>query len=174
MPEQPNLEQLRKQAKDLLREYRSGVPAAIAEVNQFERNPDSATFSLSDAQRVIARAYFFANWPKLKAFVDGVNVARFADAVRAGDIPQVRSMLASRPELIAMDLAGNDEHRGLHYAVLRRDPAMVRLLMEAGADAPKASFRIEMPHLPWLSHGTGNIAISSLSSRARSATVGRT
>jgi len=140
LPEQPNLEQLRKQAKDLLREYRSGVPAAIAEVNQFERNPDSATFSLSDAQRVIARAYFFANWPKLKAFVDGVNVARFADAVRAGDIPQVRSMLASRPELIAMDLAGNDEHRGLHYAVLRRDPAMVRLLMEAGADARKGIF----------------------------------
>jgi len=140
LPEQPSLEQLRKQAKDLLKQYRSAVPAAIAEVNQFERNPDSAAFALSDAQRVIARAYGFASWPKLKAFVDGANIARFTDAVNAGDIAQVRSLLASRPELIAMDRSANDEHRGLHYAVLRRDPAMVRLLMEAGADARKGIF----------------------------------
>ncbi len=140
LPEQPSLEQLRKQAKDLLRGYRSGVPSAIAEVNRFERNPDSTAFALNDAQRVIARAHGFASWPKLKAFVDGVNIARFAEAVKAGDMVQVRSMLASRPELIAMDRAGNDEHRGLHYAVLRRDPAMVRLLMEAGADARKGIF----------------------------------
>ena len=49
-------------------------------------------------------------------------------------------MLASRPELIAMDRAENDEHRALHYAVLRRDVPMVRLLMEAGADARKGIF----------------------------------
>jgi hypothetical protein len=36
-----------------------------------------------------------------------------------------------------MDMAENDEHRALHYAVLRRDPGMVRLLMEAGANARK-------------------------------------
>jgi ankyrin repeat protein len=140
LPEHPSLEQLRKQAKDLLREYRSGVHAAIAEVKQFERNVDGNDFALSDAQRVIARAYGFASWPMLKAFVDGVNIARFADAVKAGDVAQVRSMLASRPELIAMDISANDEHRGLHYAVLRRDPAMVRLLMEAAADAHKGIF----------------------------------
>jgi ankyrin repeat protein len=34
-----------------------------------------------------------------------------------------------------MDTAGNNEQRGLHYAVLRRDVAMVHLLMQAGADA---------------------------------------
>jgi ankyrin repeat protein len=136
LPEQPNLEQLRKQAKELLQEFRAGVPSAIAEVNQFERNADSR-FALSDAQRVIARIYGFASWPKLKAFVDGANIARFAEAVQAGDLAQVRTLLASRPELVATDRAENDEHRGLHYAVLRRDAAMVRLLMEAGADARK-------------------------------------
>jgi ankyrin repeat protein len=140
LPEQPSLEQLRKQAKDLLQSYRSGVPAAISEVNQFERKPDSAAFALNDAQRVVARAYGFASWPKLKAFVDGVNITRFADAVKAGDVARVRSMVASRPELIAMEMSANDEHRGLHYAVLRRDPTMVRLLMEAGADARKGIF----------------------------------
>ena len=39
-----------------------------------------------------------------------------------------------------MDMAENDEHRALHYAVLGRDAAMVKLLMEAGADAHKGIF----------------------------------
>jgi ankyrin repeat protein len=140
LAEQPNLEQLRKQAKELLQEFRSGAPSAIAEVNRFERIRDESKFALNDAQRVIARAYGFASWPKLKAFVDGANVRRFAEAVQAGDLTQVRMLLASRPELVATDRAENDEHRGLHYAVLRRDAAMTRLLMEAGADARKGIF----------------------------------
>jgi ankyrin repeat protein len=140
LPEQPSLEQLRKQAKDLLRGYRSGVAAAITEVNRFERNPDSTNFGLNDAQRILARAYGFASWPKLKAFVDGATIASFLNAVKAGDPGQVRSMLASRPELIAMDTAANDEHQGLHHAVLGHDVAMVRLLMEAGADARKGIY----------------------------------
>jgi ankyrin repeat protein len=140
LPEHPSLEQLRKQAKELLHNYRAGVPAAIAEVHQFERSPDDASFALTDAQRVVARAYGFASWPKLKVFVDGTNIARFTEAVKAGDMAQVRSLLASRPELIGMDGSASDEHRAIHYAVLRRDAAMVRLLMEAGADARKGIF----------------------------------
>lgn len=137
LPQQPNLEQLKKQAKELLERFRASEPTAVAEVRQFERNPDPYQFALNDAQRVLARAYGFQSWPKLKAFVDGATIARFADAVKAGDLAQVRSMLALRPELVSMDRAGNDEHRGLHYAVLHRDAAMVKLLMEAGADARK-------------------------------------
>ncbi len=68
------------------------------------------------------------------------SVASFAEAVKAGDLAQVRSMLAARPELIGTDMSANDEHRALHYAVLRRDRDMVRLLMEAGADARKGIF----------------------------------
>jgi ankyrin repeat protein len=89
---------------------------------------------------VLARAYGFGSWQKLKAFVDGATIARFADAVKAGDMVQVRGMLASRPELVSMDRAGNDEHRGLHYAVLGRNAPMVKLLMEAGADARKGIY----------------------------------
>src|ERR1700677_1377925 len=137
LPKQPSLQQLRKQAKELLEKYRAGDSAAVAEVQQFERRANPSAFALNDAQRVLARAYGFQSWPKLKAFVDGATIARFADAVKAGDMAQVRSMLAVRPELVSMDRAGNDEHRGLHYAVLRRDVPMVKLLMEAGADARK-------------------------------------
>lgn len=137
LPQQPNLEQLKKQAKELLEQFRAGELNAVAEVRQFENHPDPSHFALNDAQRVLARAYGFESWPKLKAFVDGVTIARFIDAVKAADRPQVQTMLASRPELVNMDRAGNDEHRGLHYAVLRRDAPMVKLLMEAGADARK-------------------------------------
>jgi ankyrin repeat protein len=140
LPPQPNLEQLRKQAKELLEQYCAGDPAAIAEVDEFGRNADPAAFALGDAQRVLARSYGYASWTKLKAFVDGVNIARLADAVNEGDLAQVRALLHARPELIHQDMSDHNEHRALHYAVLRRDEAMVRLLMEAGADARKGIY----------------------------------
>jgi ankyrin repeat protein len=140
LPRQPSWEQLRKQAKDLLEEYRAGNPAATSEVHRFERHPDPAAFALHDAQRVLARAYGYESWAKLKAFVDGANVARLAEAVQAGDVGQARGLLHARLELATMDMAGDDEHQALHYAVFRRDPAMVRLLMAAGADARKGIF----------------------------------
>ena len=119
LPRHPNLEQLRKQAKELLKEQRG---------------------SLSEAQHELARSYGFENWPKLKAFVDGANIARLAETVEAGDLAQARALVRARPELVHMDRAENDEHRALHYAVLRRDAAMVRMLMEAGADARKGIY----------------------------------
>ena len=137
LPAQPNLEQLRKQAKELLDRYREGDTAALAEVRRFEREPDAASFALHDAQRVLARAYGFESWARLKAFVDGVTIERFAEAAKAGDLEQVQAMLAARPELAGMDLSEGDEHRGLHFAVYRRDVTMVRVLMQAGADARK-------------------------------------
>lgn len=137
LPEHPNLEQLRRRAKELLEQFIAGDPAAVAEVRQFERSPNASSFALSDAQRVLARSYGHASWPKLKAFVDGANVARFIQAVRAGDLSQVRVLLAACPELVGMDVSASNEHRGIHYAVLQRDAAMVRLLMEAGSDAHK-------------------------------------
>ena len=72
--------------------------------------------------------------------MNGDNIARFVAAAKSGDLAQVRSLLASRPELIDMDTSANDEHRALHHAVLRRDVPMARLLMEAGADARKGIF----------------------------------
>ena len=137
LPSHPSLEQLRKQAKDLLDRFRAGDPDAVAEVTRFEHSPDLEAFRLADAQRVLARAYGYESWPKLKAFVDGANIKRFAEAVQSGDLARVRALLRARPELVGMDMAGNNEHRALHYAVLRRDAAMVRLLMESGADARK-------------------------------------
>jgi ankyrin repeat protein len=57
LPAAPSLEHLRKQAKDLVRERRAG--------------PES--LRLSDAQRIVAREYGFASWPRLKAYVERVT-----------------------------------------------------------------------------------------------------
>jgi hypothetical protein len=82
LPDRPNLEQLRHQAKDILKGYLSGDPDTVAEVKRIERAPTSH-FMLNDAQRVLARAYGFQSWPKLKAFVDGANIVHFLAAVNA-------------------------------------------------------------------------------------------
>ena len=40
LPRKPNLGQLRKQAKELLKSYRAGESNSVAEVERFEANPD--------------------------------------------------------------------------------------------------------------------------------------
>jgi hypothetical protein len=105
-----DLNQLKRQAKELLEAFRGGESATAAEVHAHYRGADAGTFTLHEAQLVLARAYGFASWPKLKAYVDGITAKRLVEAVRAGDLPKVQAMLRSRPELVNMDM-GEDEHR---------------------------------------------------------------
>src|SRR5688572_3744875 len=78
LPSQPNLEQLKNQAKDLLKLHKSGDPDAIKRIkeshphqsNAFESEIRTAKFSLSDAQFVVAREYGFPSWPKLNQHVE--------------------------------------------------------------------------------------------------------
>jgi ankyrin repeat protein len=78
LPDQANLDQLRKQAKDLRRAVRAGMPEALAEVA--ERHPagrpddgTAASFPLSSAQLVVARRYGFASWTRLKHHLEVVE-----------------------------------------------------------------------------------------------------
>ena len=140
LPSQPNLDQLKRQAKELLRAVEAGEAEAEALVQAHHRNVDRSAFALHDAQLVLARSYGFDSWPKLKAYVDGATVARLADAITSGDVSTVRSMLKARPELVHMDRAENNEHQALHYAVLARSPEMVRILMAYGANPHKGIY----------------------------------
>src|SRR5579862_5094966 len=63
------------------------------------------------------------------------NIARLIQAVKAGDVAIARKLIDARPELVKMDTSENDEHRAIHHAVLTRNQPMIRMLMEAGADA---------------------------------------
>ena len=132
LPDHPHLDQLKRQAKELLRSYASGAGDAVAEVNAHYREARPETFALHDAQLVIARAYGLESWPKLKALIDGVTVKRLIDAVRAKNSHDVESLLMARPELARM---GHANFQVLHYAVLGNAPAIVRTLMAHGANA---------------------------------------
>ena len=135
--DRPDLDQLKRQAKELLDAFCAGQPEATKEVHAHYRQADPSTFALHDAQLVMARAHGFDSWPTLKAFVDGITVRRLVEAVRNGDLAAVRSMVTARPELVHLDVAENDEHRALHHAVLQRRPEIARFLMQHGADARK-------------------------------------
>jgi ankyrin repeat protein len=133
LPHKPSLAQLRKQAKELLKSYRAGNEATVAEVERFQRSPDPAHFDLADAQRVLARAYGFSSWPALKEHVEGVNFAAFLAAAQAGDVAAVRRLAKTHPDWINQHAQFGGS--ALHRAVLRRDEELTRVLMQLGADA---------------------------------------
>jgi ankyrin repeat protein len=135
MRQHPDLEQLKRQSKELLDAFRAADAAAVNEATAFYDDPQPATFALHDAQLVIARSYGFDSWPKLKAYVDGVTIRRLVEAVSHGDIERVRAMLKARPELANMAVSYSDEHRAIHYAAMHRQPEITRLLMRKGANA---------------------------------------
>jgi hypothetical protein len=62
LPERPDLNQLKRQAKELLQAYAAGDPDAVGEVNTLYRDADRAKFALHDAQLVLARAYGSTIW----------------------------------------------------------------------------------------------------------------
>ena len=80
-----DLNQLKRQAKELLEAFRGGESATAAEVHAHYRGADAGTFTLHEAQLVLARAYGFASWPKLKAYVDGITAKHLVEAVRRID-----------------------------------------------------------------------------------------
>jgi len=85
LPLRPNLEHLKRQAKDLLKAYRSGVPAARRLVEQHgsgQTQPGTpVTLSLAGAQHILAREYGFASWPKLKQHIEVTRAAQRAQSV---------------------------------------------------------------------------------------------
>jgi ankyrin repeat protein len=83
-PAQPNIEWLKKTAKQRLAELRGSDPTA----------------RLHEAQLAIAHDYGFKSWRALKAHVDSISAThrdreRVFEAARAGDVEAVRRALAS-------------------------------------------------------------------------------
>ena len=73
LPARPSLEQLRKQAKDLLRNCQDGVAAAAERIRR--HRPEATDPLLADAQHTLAREYGFESWPQLVHHVDAANSA---------------------------------------------------------------------------------------------------
>ena len=87
LPERPNLDQLKRQAKELLRSARAGDAAALGRFRTlpaFARVRDdetlAASIALHDAQSVIARELGFASWKVLHEHIEELTLD-FASAV---------------------------------------------------------------------------------------------
>jgi ankyrin repeat protein len=149
MREHPDLNQLKRQAKELLEAFRASDPAAAAEVAAHFDGADNATFALHDAQLVLARAYGFESWPRLKEFVEGIRVAGriikpaaletesgrdtwdTIAAAAAGDVAALRRLLERDPHLAR---AGYWYAPAVHFAAREGHVEAVRLLLDSGAD----------------------------------------
>src|SRR5262249_25377716 len=79
LPSRPSLEQLRKQAKDLLRQYRAGDTSAVSRFRNISpRLGDSSQpkdVALADAQFILAREHGFENWAKLVHHIESINLS---------------------------------------------------------------------------------------------------
>jgi ankyrin repeat protein len=136
LPEHPNIEHLKKQAKALLREFQEKKPAAIEKFNSLlgKIRP-----KLSDAQHLIARDYGFESWAKLKERVESLTaapvdpIALIRKALRDDDASEMRKLLNQFPELKAKI---NEPIEGFDSpAIIRvRSRAMLDVLLDAGAD----------------------------------------
>ena len=95
LPVRPDLEQLHRQAKELLRAIHSGDPHAIAELR--EHHPESidpAAAKLADAQLVLARSYRAPTWARL------VHAVQLADAIWRDDADAIGTLITRDPALI--------------------------------------------------------------------------
>src|SRR4051812_14828037 len=86
-----NLEQLRKQAKELARAARGGDEAALARLGGEQP-------ILARAQLVLAREHGFPSWPALVAAVEA-GADGFVRAATSGRRARAEAMLAARPEI---------------------------------------------------------------------------
>jgi len=99
LPARPNLEQYKKQAKDLLKASKAGAPEALARMRKLQ--PSSARLTLAGAQFVIAREHGFDSWLKfakqIKTLRGGDSLAAVwksaEDAVVAGDVETLERLL---------------------------------------------------------------------------------
>lgn len=130
LPVRPDLEQLKHQAKDLLRSLRAGDAAAIAQFQQHHRKPiDPANTKLADAQLVLARSYNVPSWPRL------VQACQIIDAIWEDDVDAVRELVLRNPHLLHEDARVNNSSWGppMSYAANLGRDRMIRMLHELGA-----------------------------------------
>jgi hypothetical protein len=129
-PVRPNLDQLRNQAKDLLRLIRSGDAAALAELRQHHpKAVEPAVAKLADAQLTLARSYGLPSWPRL------VTACRMTDAIWRGDVEAVRDLVSTNKELLHEAARGVPDNWGppMSYAANVGQDAIIQMLRDMGA-----------------------------------------
>ena len=117
LPQRPHLDIPKREARELLKQWRAAQPDALDRIcrrhPKFHAADDpaiaAATFRLSDAQLVIAREYGFANWTALKHRIGASAAAdELERAIRANDRDTVVKILRANPEMLRLPVwSGN-------------------------------------------------------------------
>jgi catechol 2,3-dioxygenase-like lactoylglutathione lyase family enzyme len=105
----PNLENLKKQAKLILRWHRERHYPVAAQIRQhlprFLNMPDSeilaASFKLSDAQEMVAREQGFASWQALKI---GLSTPPLSVRNKPKSSPSKATIVGAEPQLLVTDI----------------------------------------------------------------------
>lgn len=125
LPSNPNLDHLKYQAKDLLKEHAAHTPGVAQRIREFHPRFHQATdaeifdahLSLSDAQLAIAREHGFPSWTRLKAHIERPVLSdqltlphheriedptfrRAVELLDAGDVANLRAHLNQHPNLV--------------------------------------------------------------------------
>src|SRR5262245_56679153 len=147
-----DLEQLRKQAKELVKAGRRGEPEALSRLGDLP-------VRLSSAHLVLAREHGFSSWPALVHSAEA-NVESFVVAATERRRGRAERLLAARPELeedrwvrlvLGVEWEGDANEAGgprswspLHYVCHSAfvSTALARELLERGAD-PNAFYANE-------------------------------
>jgi ankyrin repeat protein len=106
LPARPDLDHLRREARDLLRAAQAGDRAAVGRIRAVSAQP-----TLASAQLAVAREYGFTSWARLKTAVEArtTDLAREAQAFCEASIRdwtgRAARMLAASPELAGYSFA---------------------------------------------------------------------
>jgi hypothetical protein len=149
LPRRPNLEQLKKKAKTILKGHQAADPHTLKHIQEHhprwrkasQATIQSAHFTLSDAQLVIANEYGFETWPKLKTHAllhaagpsNEEAVKALCDAAGRGDLHLLAGLLDANPGLID-ERGGPGTRTALHSAVFGGQEAAVNFLLDRGAN----------------------------------------
>jgi ankyrin repeat protein len=164
LPVQTNLEQLRHQAKDLLRAAKAGDAEARARIGAV-----SDRLVLASAQLALAREYGFPSWRRLKAEVERREILTRRDLDRLGQ------MLSEQPELATIKMEHWCDHKQAlplgFMAMLRFDAdrlglprelpgtgAVAQRLIDAGAPVDGDPGDPETPLITAASYGDAEVA----------------
>ena len=130
LPVRPNLDQLKHQAKDLLRGIRRGDPNAIEEFIKYHPKPVAPNEAkLADAQLALARSYEAPSWPRL------VKACKLIDAIWRDNVDAVRELILKNPHLLHEDATIRNSNWGppMSYAANLGRNEIIRVLHELGA-----------------------------------------
>jgi hypothetical protein len=142
LPDRPNLDHLRNQAKTLLDDVHAGSADAIVLFITHAPRTTPQNAKLADAQFVLARSYGMPSWPKLVEHVERLAsqtteealLHRFGAAIHSGWADALRTLLQTHSSLRAKVNAPIFPFGGRPVSAVRGDASVLGVLIDHGAD----------------------------------------